>query len=1129
MKVEIEIPKKRSTRLFPHYAPPSSISPKRSRISIEIPSHSDERQPKKRRGPQLDQIIWIDPPLRPSSIYRVHDSIFIHEISALSGHHEIVLDDFIIVEPLSGVPSILPDTPPKESEQYLVQGTLIRGDARRNVWFWLGTYFADTSLPDPIGKDVTNAIGQRHPCPKAWITSPTIRPLDDQSFVDDDDAGFSYRLGTPSDRYKPIHDRFLARLTVAKLFLEWAASHSSVGASDVGAGRKVPSSFLAWIDRVYSRKVTDALLRQFGHVHAKYIRNVIQRHARLTYRVALTHYAAHSARPPIYCGALFEDLYRQADKTSTEQSNRTVYLTPIVYESLKHDLVHVYGVKASPLRLGTSSSDLCPDDARETVPVAPAPSSTSSRTAIKFDPKDWVAASKYGNGYRAVIVNGVRFTCGQDVMVTGGIPGFEQGGVHIARITGFHLLEDTGHKGITQRAKVTLLWYYYESDTICSQAYATFTTTIRPDYRRLILTDHSDTAYIRHLLHKVTVHDALVACRAATRKYGGNALNHYYCRSFQNTKLGSLKSYRPFLKPVFACEQCFDDPRNEARQPYLTVKNHNHRQLHVGNMVYRPGDIVSVAPSQPSSPYYEIWLIHAIHDATLSCHRIFLLHQLKPTESVPASEVVLDTQITSINCVNFVERVKGGGVDVVYVPEGEGLPEYFREYVGGAGAVFFFSKTYDSKRSTFALPNDILRKAYQVQFPPLYDPRPSLHDPNSSPPPVTPLKMFELYAGVGGLGLGLELSGACVPTWALDTNLRALSSNHQFALHPESQTLIHEDAARALKRAVWNHAHPEALSGPPNLPMPGQVGCLVAGPPCNGWTFLNRFENSPSGMINKVQYFVTLSWIEFLRPDYFIIENVFGLARKKGVLPQIFYMLDRMGYQILPLVLHAQQHGLAQRRVRIILTGAKNGLPLPKPPVPTHFVTGLSRKTLIDLPDGRRLAGVENALYAFAPGRDLKDVIGHLANIGDNGDIPDYTDPLHIVGETLSPTELYHARNTQAASGINLKKYSAYDHRRRDPTYFHRFKWTDIAPTITSSAGSAKRSGLHPTQSRGFTVREAALLQGFPPEHSVKGPAWEKFRAYGNAVPPPLAFALGMTIRRARMDAQRRSCSENES
>ena len=80
---------------------------------------------------------------------------------------------------------------------------------------------------------------------------------------------------------------------------------------------------------------------------------------------------------------------------------------------------------------------------------------------------------------------------------------------------------------------------------------------------------------------------------------------------------------------------------------------------------------------------------------------------------------------------------------------------------------------------------------------------------------------------------------------------------------------------------------------------------------------------------------------------------------------------------------------------------------------------------------------------------------------------------------------------------------------------YGRLSWDKPAITITAySRNPASGRFVHPFQDRGLSIREAALLQGFPPDYQFKGSLDDAFRQIGNAVPPAFAACLGMHVRR---------------
>jgi DNA (cytosine-5)-methyltransferase 1 len=69
-----------------------------------------------------------------------------------------------------------------------------------------------------------------------------------------------------------------------------------------------------------------------------------------------------------------------------------------------------------------------------------------------------------------------------------------------------------------------------------------------------------------------------------------------------------------------------------------------------------------------------------------------------------------------------------------------------------------------------------------------------------------------------------------------------------------------------------------------------------------------------------------------------------------------------------------------------------------------------------------------------------------------------------------------------------------------------------LAPTVDTRFGQP-RFFLHPEHHRGFSVREAARIQGFPDDFEFEGSVQSQFRMVGNAVPPPLAASVARSIR----------------
>ncbi|GAB4835134.1 hypothetical protein Ancab_000043 [Ancistrocladus abbreviatus] len=124
------------------------------------------------------------------------------------------------------------------------------------------------------------------------------------------------------------------------------------------------------------------------------------------------------------------------------------------------------------------------------------------------------------------------------------------------------------------------------------------------------------------------------------------------------------------------------------------------------------------------------------------------------------------------------------------------------------------------------------------------------------------------------------------------------------------------------------------------LPLPGSVNVICGGPPCQGISGFNRFRNkeNPLDDPKNEQLKVFMDVVDFLRPDYVLMENVVDLVKfAGGFLGR--YALGRlvdMNYQARMGMMAAGAYGLPQFRMRVFIWGALPTQKLPQFPLPTH-------------------------------------------------------------------------------------------------------------------------------------------------------------------------------------------------
>jgi DNA (cytosine-5)-methyltransferase 1 len=217
-----------------------------------------------------------------------------------------------------------------------------------------------------------------------------------------------------------------------------------------------------------------------------------------------------------------------------------------------------------------------------------------------------------------------------------------------------------------------------------------------------------------------------------------------------------------------------------------------------------------------------------------------------------------------------------------------------------------------------------------------------------------------------------------------------------------------------------------------------------------------------------------------------MMENVPRLAEDQRM-REVLKRLRELGYVGKPVIFNAADFGVPQRRRRMILIASRIGeigyaSPFPK----------ADRKT------------VEGA-------------IAHLPVPGTSGDV------LHDLPEQRSPALMKIIRLIPKDGGSrrNLGKKHQLDCHLRSGGFkdvYGRMKWNDVSPTITGGCvNPSKGRFLHPEQDRAITVREASLLQGFPPDYSfsLNRGKYAAALLIGNAFPPKFGEVHARQIIRA--------------
>ena len=324
------------------------------------------------------------------------------------------------------------------------------------------------------------------------------------------------------------------------------------------------------------------------------------------------------------------------------------------------------------------------------------------------------------------------------------------------------------------------------------------------------------------------------------------------------------------------------------------------------------------------------------------------------------------------------------------------------------------------------------------------------------------MNAISLFSGAGGLDVGLSEAGirtiACVE---VDRHCVAtLERNSNAQVFPA-------DIRKLDPLAVMNAV---GVS---------EVGVLHGGPPCQPFSQIGKRIGTEhkDGML----IFEFLRWVGMLRPSVFVIEQVKGFLSHSDLVSVVLSNHNLADYNIEYGIFNALHFGVPQQRERVLLVGFQQGASV--------------------------LAGMENKSFVRTAGEVIKT--------------------LPPVGSTLLPNhiDITPARDRERISYVKegewLSKSIAppdiiRNLTRKDTTKYRRLHREK--PSLTLRCGEIF---YHPLENRYLTPREYMRLHGFPDDYELMGPIrrrtgqvsnLDQHRQIANAVPPPLAAAIGKAI-----------------
>lgn len=389
------------------------------------------------------------------------------------------------------------------------------------------------------------------------------------------------------------------------------------------------------------------------------------------------------------------------------------------------------------------------------------------------------------------------------------------------------------------------------------------------------------------------------------------------------------------------------------------------------------------------------------------------------------------------------------------------------------------------------------------------------------------MKAVELFAGAGGLGLGVSLAGiepvAVVEwdRWACET----IRENQERGFSLVEKWPLHEMDVREFDLST----------------VPEGVDLVTGGPPCQPFSMGGKHQ---AFLDSRDMFPATIETVRRLRPKAFIIENVKGLTRTafanyfSYITLQLTYpevtqkkgeeWLDHLGrlervktsgkrsgltYEVVIRLLNAADYGVPQKRERVFIVGFRSDLGAQWSfPDPTHTLDALlvdqwikgdywdrhkvSTRQRPPKPTGATLKRIERLgkeKDLGQPWRTVRDAIGGMP------------DPRRSRGKFLNHNFQPGARPYPGHTGS---------------------PWDLPAKTLKAGAhgvpGGENMLVMTNGETRYFSVRESARLQTFPDSYAFHGSWSETMRQLGNAVPMLLAQQVASSVAEQLLRAQER-------
>jgi DNA (cytosine-5)-methyltransferase 1 len=314
-------------------------------------------------------------------------------------------------------------------------------------------------------------------------------------------------------------------------------------------------------------------------------------------------------------------------------------------------------------------------------------------------------------------------------------------------------------------------------------------------------------------------------------------------------------------------------------------------------------------------------------------------------------------------------------------------------------------------------------------------------------------RVIELFAGAGGLALGMENAG----------------------LHSEMLVEIDKHAAKTLKnnRPKWDVVCDDIAKVDFTQ---READIVTGGFPCQAFSYAGKrmgFEDTRGTL-----FYEYARTIREVKPKIIVGENVRGLEKHDDgrTLSTMLGILDELGYRMEYRILRAQYLDVPQKRERLVMIGVRRDLNLPICfPKEQDYTIGL-REALVNVPasPGQSYTAIKKKIMEkVPPGGYWRDLPESLQK--------SYMGKSYFLGG--------------GKTGMA-----------------RRLAWDEPSLTLTCNPAQKQTERCHPKETRPLNVREYARIQSFPDDWQFDGSVSSQYKQIGNAVPVNLGYHIGRCL-----------------